>query len=376
MAQAGFEHAVVIERDPVAAATLRANKDRRVRYMIDWPIVEADIRDVSFAAYAGKIDVVSGGPPCQPFSIGGRHQGPSDERNMWPQAVRAVRHLRPKAFFFENVRGLLRPAFYDYLQFLRLQLTWPEVEAKGRNSWMKHLTSLRKKERSGQASTYHVLIRGINAADYGAPQRRHRAVILGVRSDIAEELCFPSSTHSKEALVWNQWVTGQYWDEHAVGRKGRPQLDDAEKAIRDRLRHDNVRPREKPWETVRDAIGDLPAPRVDVEPVANHRLHLGARIYARHTGSTWDQPAKALKAGNHGAPGGENVLAPGDGTVRYFTLREMARLQGFPDSFEVGGGWKCPIKQLGNAVPVQVGRTFGLEMGRLIAACDKHCRTG
>ena len=368
LAQAGFEHALVVERDPMAAATLFANKKRRVRYIADWPIKQADIADVDFKELSASIDLVSGGPPCQPFSIGGKHQGPADERNMWPEAIRAVRELRPKAFLFENVRGLLRPAFANYLDFIRLYLSWPEIEPKTRETWKRRLAWLRMREAAGRAPTYRVLIRGINAADYGAPQKRHRAIVIGVRADVADSFTFPHPTHTREALVWSQWVTGKYWDLHGIARKHRPEMDEGEQLIRDRLREQNVEPGEKPWETVRDAIGDLPTPKEDAEPISNHRLHPGARTYPRHTGSTWDQPAKALKAGDHGVPGGENILAPVDGTVRYFTLREMARLQGLPDTFQIGDGWKNPIKQLGNAVPVQVGRAFGLEIARLIDA--------
>lgn len=168
-------------------------------------------------------------------------------------------------------------------------------------------------------------------------------------------------------MAWEQWITGEYWDVHRVPKKHRIELDKSEKLLVDRLRLEKVQPPTKAWRTVRDTIGDLPKPRVRYETVANHRLHPGARTYPRHTGSVWDQPAKALKAGDHGVPGGENILAPGDGVVRYFTLREMARLQGFPDTFKVGDGWKGPIKQLGNAVPVQVGRTLGSAIINLIA---------
>jgi DNA (cytosine-5)-methyltransferase 1 len=172
-------------------------------------------------------------------------------------------------------------------------------------------------------------------------------------------------------LIWSQWVTGEYWDIHAVPKRRRPELEDSDRALLNKLLAANVKPHEKPWTTVRDAIGDLPQPCKTIEPIANHRLHPGARVYAKHTGSSWDLPAKALKAGDHGVPGGENILAPGDGTVRYFTLREMARLQGFPDTFRVGDGWKGPIKQLGNAVPVQVGKAFGSKISKLIAAKRK-----
>jgi DNA (cytosine-5)-methyltransferase 1 len=72
-----------------------------------------------------------------------------------------------------------------------------------------------------------------------------------------------------------------------------------------------------------------------------------------------DEPAKALKAGDHGVPGGENMLADKQGHVRYFTIREMARLQNFPDEFVVTGTWKAATRQLGNAVPISVGQHIG-----------------
>lgn len=366
IAKAGFEHALVLERDPNAIATLTENKKRGVRHLADWPIHEDDIRAIDFTNLAGRIHLVSGGPPCQPFSIGGKHEGPNDSRNMWPEAIRVVRELRPCAFLFENVRGLLRPAFGRYLDYVRLQLTWPEARARPGESWPSKLSRLRKREKEGGRPTYRVIVRGINAADYGAPQKRHRAIIIGVLSEFVDELEFPAPTHSREALLWSQWVSGEYWYSHEISRKRRPELGDSERTILDRLRSEGIEPKERPWVTVRDAIGDLPSPCLGKEPVANHRLHPGARTYDRHTGSVWDQPAKALKAGDHGVPGGENILAPGDGSIRYFTLREMARLQGFPDTFRVGDGWKGPIKQLGNAVPVQVGHAFGSVIAKLV----------
>ena len=113
----------------------------------------------------------------------------------------------------------------------------------------------------------------------------------------------------------------------------------------------------KPWVTVRDAISDLPAP-TKREDIAGHWQHPGARAYPNHTGSCYDEPAKALKAGDHGVPGGENMLACKSGSVRYFTVREMARLQCFPDAFNIHGSWKAATRQLGNAVPTCVGETI------------------
>ena len=86
----------------------------------------------------------------------------------------------------------------------------------------------------------------------------------------------------------------------------------------------------------------------------NHRFNPGARSYPGHTGSPWDQPSKTLKAGDHGVPGGENTLRHPNGRVRYFTVREAARLQTFPDGYEFHGSWTETMRQLGNAVPVQL----------------------
>jgi DNA (cytosine-5)-methyltransferase 1 len=86
--------------------------------------------------------------------------------------------------------------------------------------------------------------------------------------------------------------------------------------------------------------------------ILNHRFQAGARSYPGHTGSPIDEPAKTLKAGDHGVPGGENMLRKLDDSIRYFTVRESARLQAFPDNFLFHGSWTETMRQLGNAVPV------------------------
>lgn len=365
LAEAGFEHMLVVERDPQAISTLESNKKRGVQHFSQWNLAPVDAQDVDYSGL-GAVDLVSGGPPCQPFSIGGKHKGPSDPRNMWPEAVRAIRELRPKAFLFENVRGLLRPAFSNYLDFLRAQLAWPEIENPGKG-WAKHHQLLRRHRRSGASPSYHVVVQDVNAADYGAPQKRHRAIIIGIRSDVAGHVPLVAATHSRSALVWSQRVTKDYWERHKIPLRARPAISDSDRRIlNDIMREKVLPPTLAAWSTVRDTIGDLPIPRRNCDDINGHRLHPGARVYPRHTGSTWDEPAKALKAGAHGVPGGENILVGRRGAVRYFTIREMARLQGFPDSFTIGGTWKCPIKQLGNAVPVQIGLVFGTAIRNVI----------
>jgi DNA (cytosine-5)-methyltransferase 1 len=165
-------------------------------------------------------------------------------------------------------------------------------------------------------------------------------------------------------LAWDQ-VYGDYWDRLSVSRAGRfvsPRL--REKAERiGKL----DRPQLMPWRTVRDALQGLPDP--EREPALsreflNHRFQPGARSYLGHTGSPLDEPAKTLKAGVHGVPGGENMLARPDGTIRYFTVRESARLQTFPDEFLFHGSWSETMRQLGNAVPVQLAQIIGADVAR------------
>jgi DNA (cytosine-5)-methyltransferase 1 len=121
----------------------------------------------------------------------------------------------------------------------------------------------------------------------------------------------------------------------------------------------------RPWRTVRDAIHDLPDPEREPEASSeflNHRFQPGARSYKGHTGSPLDEPAKTLKAGVHGVPGGENMLCRHDGSVRYFTVRETARLQTFPNDFMFHGSWTETMRQLGNAVPVDLARLIASDI--------------
>ncbi len=125
------------------------------------------------------------------------------------------------------------------------------------------------------------------------------------------------------------------------------------------------KPRGGRWQTVRDAISDLPDPELQPGVASNyhdHRLQPGARSYPGHTGSPLDEPAKTLKAGVHGVPGGENMLRRPDGSVRYFTIRESARLQTFPDKMVFHGSWTETMRQLGNAVPCRLAQAVVSEV--------------
>jgi DNA (cytosine-5)-methyltransferase 1 len=323
----------------------------------DWPLFEGDVRDFDFSRLKGKVQLVSGGPPCQPFSIGGKHLAFQDERNMFPATVSAVRAVQPKAFLVENVRGLARPAFANFLQYIRLQLTYPEVVQRREETWQDHLSRLERYDTGGKRSGlwYRVVVRVLNAANYGVPQKRERVFIVGFRSDLDLEWSFPDPTHSQHALWIDQWLTGDYWERHGVAKKNRPSASEAVRQRMSALKDMNALELE-PWRTVRDAIADLPTPTTMGCEIPNHVLQPGARSYAGHTGSPIDEPAKTLKAGDHGVPGGENTVALRDGSIRYLTVREAARLQTFPDEFVFHGSWTETMRQLGNAVPVRLAQ--------------------
>ncbi|WP_395019811.1 DNA cytosine methyltransferase [Dongia sp.] len=350
MARAGFKHSLLVEWNIDAIDTLNLNKQNGVEHVKRWPIEKADVREIDWAERVGSVDVVAGGPPCQPFSIGGKHRGNADARDMWPEAVRAVRELSPDAFVFENVRGLARPAFSDYLNWICHSLQAPSVERKRGEAHLDHLDRIRRSRRT----EYQVRVLKVNAADYGAAQKRNRVVIVGVRSDLDLDLGEFRPTHSRERLLWDQYVTGEYWKRHGLKARGR-EPSSADLNIVEALKHELVPPAGEAWRTVRDCLDGLGKPNGK----ANHVFQAGARSYVGHTGSPLDEPAKALKAGDHGVPGGENMMVQDDGSVRYFTVREAARLQGLPDDWAFASSWSESMRQLGNAVPVELSTALG-----------------
>ena len=353
VSRAGFDPVAVVEWDKWACDTIRENKKRGLDPVSRWPLTRGDVRRFPYEKIRDPIDLVSGGPPCQPFSLGGKHRGHLDDRDMFPAAIRAVRELRPRAFLIENVKGLTRATFAHYFEYILLQLKHPDVVAKAYESWRGHFARLERHEARSRPSgvQYNVVARVLNAANYGVPQKRERVFIVGFRGDLGIEWLSPKETHSEDALLWSQWRSCDYWEIHEVPNGERP-MDRRAKARAMALR---APPTRSPWLTVRDAISDLPDPErhpIRAKSFSNHLFMPGARSYPGHTGSPLDEPAKTLKAGDHGVPGGENMLRRLDGSIRYFTVRESARLQAFPDDYLFHGSWTEIMRQLGNAVPV------------------------
>ncbi|MFM5949517.1 MAG: DNA cytosine methyltransferase [Novosphingobium sp.] len=166
--QAGFKHETLVEIEPDFAKTLRLNRPM-------WDVRTADMNQFDGRPFKG-IDLLAGGLPCPPFSVAGKQLGESDERNLFPAALRLIDEIQPKAVMIENVRGFLSPVFEEYRLFLR-----KEFAKLG----------------------YHVDWRLLNSSDFGVPQLRPRVVIVALRKGIVDFFDWP------EVLPHNPPVVGE-----------------------------------------------------------------------------------------------------------------------------------------------------------------------
>lgn len=185
---AGFEHIALVEYEPDYCQVLKNNRP-------DWNVICADVHDFDGHPYAG-IDLLAGGVPCPPFSKASKQLGKDDERDLFPEAIRLVREIHPKAVMLENVRGFLDPKFDEYRAHI-----------------------LRDIEKIG----YNVQIKLLQSCDYGVPQLRPRVVIIGIRKDIHTKFTYPAANNTVAPTVgetlknlmgkhgWhglNEWVQG------------------------------------------------------------------------------------------------------------------------------------------------------------------------
>jgi DNA (cytosine-5)-methyltransferase 1 len=351
LAAAGLPAEHLFERNPRACGTLRTNGHRHKA-----TIEEADVRDVDWSAYAKPARLLAAGPPCQPFSLAGNHLGDEDPRNEFPATLRAIRDLQPAVVLVENVHGLTRPSFRPYFDYVLRQLAFPSLAPNPGETWREHDVRLVSRERGrGVEPEYAIRAGVLNAADYGVPQMRTRVVVIATRAGYpVVEL--PAPTHSRAALIQHQ-VSGGYWERHNLTPPS-----DYEPPKRGPAQHEDEAACLLPWRTVREALAGLPDPGSSVGIKLQHEIIPGARLYRGHRGSAMDWPSKTIKAGVHGVAGGENIIHLDDGTFRYFTLREMARIQGFPDDYVFFGPRSRIIGQIGNAVPCGLAEALGRQI--------------
>ncbi len=314
--RAGWETALAVEYDPTACATYQHN-------FPDTIVSCGDIRMVEFTEYAGQVDLVAGGPPCQPFSVAGNQRAHDDPRDCIPEFIRAVREIAPRAFLMENVAGLASKRHDSYLRFVLEQLA---------------------------ALGYGVAYRVVDAADYGAPQHRRRLIVVGLREGTFQ---FPEATHG-EGRRSPHSTAGRAIDGAPADEPNRAKITFAKNPVlrpspfAGMLVNGGGRPidLDRPSQTIPASAGGNRTHIVDPD-----RVLVDYHRYLRDGGT----PARGSVEG-----------------VRRLTVRESARLQCFPDDFEFLGPQSARYRQVGNAVPPVLAEVMGQAVLRQIGGRSRR----
>ncbi len=296
---AGLGHTLLVEFDKIAAATLKKNRE-------GWDVRCEDIAKVNFKKEVhSEIDVVEGGFPCQAFSSAGKKMGFEDTRGtLFFEFARCVKELRPKVAIGENVKGLL--------------------QHEGGRTLAVMLAAL---EEIG----YRVSFKVLRSQYLDVPQKRERLIILAVRKDLDIPFLFPKEKNYtislKEAFDGCPSSPGQKYTEY-------------KRAIMDLI------PPGGYWR-------DLP-PKLQKEYMgASYFLGGGKTGMARRL--SWDEPSLTLTCN----PAQKQTERCHPSETRPLNVREYARLQTFPDSWDLVGSVAQQYKQIGNAVPVNLGYHIG-----------------
>lgn len=309
--QAGISTLEYVEFDKACCETLKANRP-------EWNVICDDIHNVSFKKYKDKVDIVTGGFPCQAFSYAGKKMGFDDTRGtLFHEFARCVKEVRPKMFLAENVRGL---ASHDNGRTLSVIIG--VLEELG----------------------YTVQKQILNAAYFGVGQKRERIVIIGVKKGLPITFTYPKAeakmTTLREALKDCPASIGEQYSE-----KKRKVL--------------ALVPPGGCWV-------DLPEEIAKEYMGKSYYSGGGRRGMARRI--SWDEPSLTLTC----SPSQKQTERCHPEETRPFTVREYARIQSFPDNWAFSGGITDQYKQIGNAVPVELARRIGVQLKEAILQYRKN----
>lgn len=301
--KAGIKSEMVVELDHEACETLRENRPQ-------WNIIEDDIHNVDFTQYKNKIDLVSGGAPCQAFSYAGKKLGFGDTRGtLFSEFARCVKEVNPKMFLFENVRGLLS---HD----------------KGRTfATIKH---------TFESLNYTVQYKILNACYYGVGQKRERIVLIGIRNDLSDKIKFAYPEADKT------WTTLRDALKDCPKSEGQAFSENKRKVM-------ELVPPGGCWV-------DLPEDIAKKYMGKSYYSGGGRRGMARRI--SWNEPCLTLTT----SPSQKQTERCHPDETRPFTVREYARIQSFPDDWIFKGTISEQYKQIGNAVPVELARRIGIQI--------------
>lgn len=304
--KAGLKCEALNEIDKFACQTLRLNRPH-------WKVFEGDIKNFSFSEFKDKIDVVTGGFPCQAFSYAGKRLGLEDARGtLFYEFARAVQEVNPPICIGENVKGLLSHENGNTL--------------KGMISILDEIG-------------YNVVpVEVLKAINYKVPQKRERLILVGIRKDIHIKFDYPKPFNKiynlKDALK-----KGELFDTD-VPISGGAKYPQSKKDVLDLVPPKGYW-RDLPLEIQKEYMG------------GSFYLGGGKTGMARRIG--WDEPSLTLTC----SPAQKQTERCHPDETRPFTVREYARIQTFPDDWEFAGSLAQQYKQIGNAVPVNLGREVG-----------------
>ncbi|WP_419834231.1 DNA (cytosine-5-)-methyltransferase [Endozoicomonas atrinae] len=317
--KSGFKSVLHNEIDRHACNTLRKNRP-------DWNVIEGDISAIDFTQYKDKVDVISGGFPCQAFSYAGKKLGFEDTRGtLFFEFARALKEVRPKLFIAENVRGLLNheggktlSAIKDVIGELGYDLVEPRV---------------------------------LKAIFYQVPQKRERLFLIGVRSDLSHLAEFQWPSPYKRIMTMRDALkAGDLFDVDVPISEGQSYPKRKAEIL-------SLVPEGGYW---RDLPDDLQREYMK----KSYFLGGGKTGMARRL--AWDEPSLTLTC----APAQKQTERCHPEETRPLTVREYARIQTFPDDWSFSGPLTAQYKQIGNAVPVNLAYAVGRSVIRLLNDID------
>lgn len=309
--------------------TLRAvefDQDAANTFMTAHPTVEmiqSKIEDVDFLDLRDQVDLLAAGPPCQPFSSGGKQLAVLDPRNGFPELLRAVREVRPKMVLVENVVGLTNGAMRPYLDELVEDL---------------------------EQLDYTVTWKVLNAADFGVSQRRNRVFIVGTSES---EFEFPTPTHGPQAKA--PWVpSGSVISRTEV-------IGEPNRSIVTYAKNPDLRP--SPYDGHLYNGGGRP---MDLSKPARTILASagGNKTHFVDTAETVERYHRSLMKGGRPRTG----RAKG---MRRITVAESAMLQSFPQTYRFSGSRSSQYRQVGNAVPPELAKAVAKQIMKCLAESDQ-----
>lgn len=306
MEKAGLKCVALNEIDKHACETLRKNRP-------NWNVLEGDVKNFNFTEYHNQVDVVTGGFPCQAFSYAGKRMGFEDARGtLFYEFARVVKEVNPPICIGENVKGLLS---HD--------------SGKTLTGMISILDEI----------GYNVMpVKVLKAINYKVPQKRERLILVGIRKDINQKYEYPKP-YKKIYNLSDALKKGELFSSN-VSKSAGAKYPESKKSVLDLVPPKGYW-RDLPLEIQKDFMG------------ASFYLGGGKTGMARRIG--WDEPCLTLTC----SPAQKQTERCHPDETRPFTVREYARIQTFPDDWEFSGSTAHQYKQIGNAVPVNLGREVG-----------------